>query len=114
MPQSMPSSASASAVAAIANIANGRRPALKSKTLRDRTRASIGINGLNQRADVPECERKRLPSSFVAVDLRNMVGHQHARIPNLFIGPNRREHIDIAIIGERLVEVQETTANIAE
>ena len=43
-----------------------------------------------------------------------MIGHHHAVEADLFIYSHRLEHIDIAVIDERFLEVQKTSTDVSE
>src|SRR5205085_5132809 len=62
---------------------------------------------LHQAANIPERERKGLASARVALNHRHMIGHQHAIVAHFFVNIDCFQHVDVAGIGECLLELQE-------
>ena len=63
------------------------------------------VNHLNERLDVSEGEGEGLFAGVVAIDFRDVVGHQHAVVADFLIGADGADHIDVAVVGEGLAEV---------
>src|SRR3984893_2926506 len=49
-----------------------------------------------------------------AVDLRDVVGHQHVGVADIAIGGERTGHVDVALVGEGLDEVELLPLDVAE
>src|SRR5262245_25261254 len=76
--------------------------------------SSLLVHHLNERLDVAKAVRKGLAPVLVAVDLGNVVGHQHSVVADLPIGSDRTKEIDVAVAGKGLLEIQETAFDITE
>src|SRR4051794_37117931 len=69
---------------------------------------------LHQAANIPEHERKGLASARIALNNRHMIGHQHAIVAHFFVNMDCFQHVDVARIGECLLELQESAVNVSE
>ena len=74
----------------------------------------FAVNHLNQRLDVSEGEGERLRAALVAVDVRHVIRHHHAVVAHFLVDAQCARHVHVAIIGERLLEVEEAALDIAE
>ena len=64
--------------------------------------------------NVPKRKRECLCPSRIALDLRHMVRHNHGVVTHLFVNAQRLEHVDVAVIGEGLFEIEMAPCDIAE
>src|SRR5207302_3111010 len=71
-------------------------------------------HGGDQRLDVAERERERLEAAGVAGDRRHVIGHHHPVESDFLVHPHRLQHVDVAVVDERLLEIQEAAADVAE
>src|SRR2546423_1329544 len=69
--------------------------------------SALAVHGLDQRLNIPEGERERLVPVRVALDGRRVVRHEHAVVANFLVDAQRLEHVHVAVVGERLLEVEE-------
>src|SRR5262249_3576035 len=74
----------------------------------------LGADQLDQRLDVAEREGERLRLPRVALDLRRVVGHDHAVVTDLLVDAHAADHVHVAVVGERLAEVEEAALDVAE
>src|SRR5689334_54618 len=77
---------------------------------------SLGFrrNRRYQRLDVTKRKRERLVTVRVALNLRHVVRHHHSVKAHFFIDTHRFQHIDVAVIDERFLEVQKPSTDISE
>src|SRR5918995_3552238 len=68
----------------------------------------------NDGLDVAQREREALHVIGIAVDVRDMIRHQHAVVADLLVGARRLQHVDAAVVDERLAEVQIAPVDVAE
>src|SRR5438552_204438 len=77
-----------------------------------RASALRGYRG-DERLDV--AERVREPLAAVhALDLRYMVGHHHPVVADFLVDAHGFQHVDGAVVDERLAEVEEAALDVAE
>src|SRR2546430_8981396 len=72
------------------------------------------VHNLDQSADIAETKGERLLAAGIVGNLRDVVGHQHAGIPNLFVNLNGFHEVDITLIRVYFDEIVAMAANIAE
>src|SRR5262249_2451183 len=70
--------------------------------------------GGDQRLDITEGERIRLQPLRISGDLRHVIGHDHSVVTDFFVDAHRLQHVHVAVVNERLLEIEKTPANIAE
>src|ERR1017187_1152047 len=73
---------------------------------------------LDQRPYVAERKGKRSPPpgvvARIARDRRQVVGHNHAVVTNLFIDAHGLDHIHVAFVGEGFTEIEEAPLDVPE
>src|ERR1700720_1094963 len=72
------------------------------------------VHNLDQSADIAETKGERLLAAGIIGNLRHVVGHQHARIANLFVNLDGLHEVDITFIRVYFDEIVAMAANIAE
>src|SRR5438067_1170544 len=76
--------------------------------------SALAVHQLDQRLDIAEGEGKGLRAAGIAFDDGYVVGHDHAVVADLLVDAHGPDHIDVAVIGEGLREVQEPAFDVAE
>src|SRR2546428_13824957 len=71
-------------------------------------------NRRDQRLDVSKRESEALVTIRVALDLRNVIRHHHPVKSDLLINAHRLQHINIAVVDERFLEVEKTSTDVSE
>src|SRR5687768_4864249 len=68
----------------------------------------------NQGFDVSEGKCESLQAIRIAFNGRDVVGHHHPVVSNFLLHAHRLQHIDVAVVNERLAEVEKPAGNITE
>src|SRR5580765_797467 len=82
--------------------------------LSDTTSSALPADHLNQRSDVAERIRERLPATSITGDLRHVVRHHHSVIAYFFVYLHGTNHIDVAIVRKCLLKIQEAALDITK
>ena len=75
---------------------------------------TLRFHGGDECLDIAERIGERLRASASPSIGRYMVRHHHPVVSDLFIDAHRLQHVDVAVIDERLLEPQEFAADIPE
>src|SRR5258708_6062639 len=70
-------------------------------------------DGGDQRLDVAERVHEAR-HGIDALDARHVVRHHHAVVPDLLVDAHRFQHVDAAVVDERLAEVEKPSLDVAE
>src|SRR6266567_1142009 len=74
----------------------------------------LRVNSGNKRLDIAKRICERLVPLLISGYLWNVIGHHHAIVTHLLVDPHRTQHIDIAVVNERLTKVKNASANVTK
>src|SRR5579862_8102054 len=74
---------------------------------------ALTVDGLDCCLDVAKGKGKRLGSARRSGDLRNMVRHDHAIVPDFFVDPQCPDHVHVSIVGEGFLKIEESPFDVA-
>src|SRR5207249_3492023 len=72
------------------------------------------VHQLDKGLDVAEGESERLRPPRIPLDVRHVVGHDHAVVADLLVDAQGAEHVHVPVVGESLLEVEEAAFYVPE